>query len=99
MVVGIFVFPHQGIDGKALTFGTMLDNIPESVTLGISLLSGASRDLLMLVGIVLNNFPESISSTGGVLRQGFTKKQVFTLWGFSAILIVAISVLGFIYLL
>lgn len=93
-----FAVPHQGIDGKAITFGTMLDNIPESVALGISLLSGTSRGLLMLVGIVLNNFPEGISSTGGLLRQGFTKKKVFALWGFSALLIVAISVLSFVYL-
>jgi len=93
-----FVPPQRGLDGRALTLGTMLDNLPEAVALGLSLLSGGTRGLLMLLGIVANNFPEGISSTGGLLQQGFSKRKIFLLWSFTALLILGASLASFIYL-
>jgi len=85
-------------NGKLITMGAVLDGIPESIALGISLFNGEGRGLLMLVAIFLSNFPESISSINGLRKEGFSKNKIFALWGFAAIATVAVCVLSFSFL-
>lgn len=85
-------------NGKAITLGAALDGIPESIALGISLFNGQGRGLLMLTAIVLSNFPEGVSSITGLRKEGFTKKQIFTMWLVVALLMVTITGLSFIFL-
>jgi zinc transporter, ZIP family len=88
----------RNANGKAITLGAMLDGIPESVALGIALFNGQGRGLLMLVAIILSNFPEGISSVTGLRKEGFTKKQIFGIWAIVAVLTTLITVLSFIFL-
>jgi len=85
-------------DGKLITMGAVLDGIPESIALGISLFNGQGRGILMLVAIFLSNFPESISSIDGLRKQGFSKRKICGLWGFIALAILAVCVLSFSFL-
>ena len=85
-------------DGKLITMGAILDGIPESIALGISLFDGQGRGILMLVAIFLSNFPESISSISGLRKQGFSKRKILAFWGFVALATVAVCVLSFSFL-
>jgi len=82
-------------NGKIITIGALLDGIPESVALGVALFSGQGRGLLMLVAIALSNFPEGISSVNGLRKEGFSRKKIFVMWTFVAILTLVVTLLSF----
>lgn len=93
---------HQIIDSKKdtsgalITTGAILDGIPESIALGISIFAGQGLGILMLAAIFLSNFPESISSVNGLRKEGFSKTKIFWLWfsvGITTALIVVSSYL------
>lgn len=66
--------------GLAIAIGSLLDGIPESVVLGVGLLSGQGVSVAMLAAIFLSNFPEGLSSALGMKRAGRGKAYVFGLW-------------------
>ena len=88
----------KNANGKAITFGAMLDGVPESVALGIALFNGQGRGILMLTAIVLSNFPEGISSITGLRKEGFSKKKIFNIWAIVAFITTAITVASFVFL-
>ena len=51
--------------GLAILLGTVLDGIPESIVLGLSLLGGGGVSVAMLAAVFLSNLPEALSSTAG----------------------------------
>jgi ZIP family zinc transporter len=64
----------------AIAIGSLLDGIPESVVLGLSLLSGKGVSVAMLAAIFLSNFPEGLSSAVGMRNAGRSGSYVFGLW-------------------
>ncbi len=66
--------------GMAIAVGSLLDGIPESVVLGLSLLSGKGVSVAMLAAIFLSNFPEGLSSAVGMRNAGRSASYVFGLW-------------------
>jgi len=95
---------HQLVDarkdsnGKVITMGALLDGIPESVALGIALFTGGGLGFLMLIAIVLSNFPEGISSVDGLKKEGFSRANIYTIWGVVALLALVFTVLSFVFL-
>ncbi len=85
-------------NGRAIVLGALLDGIPESVALGISLLSKNGIGLLMAAAIFLSNFPESISSIDDLKKEGFTKKRIYFIWISVGLAIMATVVLSYIFL-
>jgi zinc transporter, ZIP family len=49
---------EQAGSGAAIAVGALLDGIPESVVLGLSLLGGRGVSPAVLAGIVISNVPE-----------------------------------------
>lgn len=88
----------ESSNGKVITMGALLDGIPESLALGITLFLGQGHGVLMLLAIVLSNFPEGISSVEGLIREGFSKKQIFLIWSIVGIIIALTVIASFIYL-
>jgi ZIP family zinc transporter len=63
---------RDGEDDKgpmAIMLGTVLDGIPESVVIGISLIAGGQVSLAVLAAVFLSNIPEAIASTGGLAAR------------------------------
>ncbi len=85
-------------NGKIITLGALLDGVPESIALGISIFNGQGRGFLMLIAIVLSNFPEGISSINGLIKEGFSKKKIFIMWFVVAFLTATTTVLSFYFL-
>jgi len=90
----------EGADdsGEVMILGELLDGIPESLALGIALFNGQGKGLLMLVAIVLSNFPEGIASIPGLRREGFTKGRIYLMWGLVALAVFAAAVLSYVFL-
>jgi zinc transporter, ZIP family len=79
-----------GGGGLAIAIGSLLDGIPESVVLGVSLLGGGGVSVAMFAAIFLSNLPEGLSSAVGMKNAGRSRTYVFGLW----IIIVVVSALA-----
>jgi ZIP family zinc transporter len=63
-----------------IALGALLDGIPESIVIGLSLLSGQGVSLVAVIGIFLSNLPEGLSSATGMKKAGKSKTYIFGLW-------------------
>jgi ZIP family zinc transporter len=66
--------------GLVIAIGSLLDGIPESIVLGLGLLSGKGISLAILAAIFLSNLPEGLSSALGMKAAGRSKSYIFGLW-------------------
>jgi len=68
-------------DGRALAIvlGSVLDGIPESFVLGLTVLQGGVS-LALLVAVALSNLPEGMSSSSGLKAAGWPRGRVLTMW-------------------
>ena len=71
---------QQHGSGAAIAIGALLDGIPESVVLGLSLLGGNGVGIAVLAGIFISNLPEGLSSAAGMKRNGRSAGYVFGVW-------------------
>ncbi|TLP70607.1 ZIP family metal transporter [Maribacter sp. ACAM166] len=67
-------------NGIAIAMGALLDGIPESIAIGLSLLTSPGVSLVAVIGIFLSNIPEGLSSTTGMKKSGKSKTYIFGLW-------------------
>jgi zinc transporter, ZIP family len=72
---------EQSGSGVAIAVGALLDGIPESVVLGVSLLSGGGVSLSVLAAVFISNVPEGLSSAAGMKSNGRSASYVFGVWG------------------
>lgn len=66
--------------GPAIALGSVLDGIPESFVLGLTVVTGGVS-VPLLAGIALSNFPEGMASASGLMRSGWTFSRVARMWG------------------
>jgi ZIP family zinc transporter len=66
--------------GAAIAIGALLDGVPESVVLGVGLLSGGTVSASMLAAVFISNVPEGLSSAAGMKRSGRSARYVFGVW-------------------
>jgi ZIP family zinc transporter len=64
----------------ALVLGAVLDGIPESAVIGLSLLAGGGVAVPVLAAVFLSNLPESISSSIGMRKAGAGNGHVLRVW-------------------
>jgi ZIP family zinc transporter len=76
--------------GLAILLGTVLDGIPESIVLGLSLLGGGGVSVAMLAAVFISNLPEALSSTTGLSKSGWDRQRVLRLW----VLVTVVSALS-----
>ena len=77
----------------AIVLGIVLDGIPESVVIGLTLLEGGSVSVAMLVAVFLSNLPEAIGATSGLALAGWRRWHILALWGI-VILVSALAALA-----
>lgn len=71
---------HGSELGLPILLGIVLDGIPESIVIGVSLLNGGIIGLSFLLAVFLSNLPESIAATSGLLAGGWSRLKVLGLW-------------------
>jgi zinc transporter, ZIP family len=67
--------------GLSLAVGALLDGIPESVVIGVSLLQGKGASIAVVIAVFLSNLPEGLSSAAGMRAAGRSSFYVFGVWG------------------
>jgi zinc transporter, ZIP family len=69
-------------DGSALAIvlGTVLDGIPESAVIGITIFEGGAVGAAYLAAVFISNLPEAISSTAGLRTSGWKLERIFWMW-------------------
>jgi ZIP family zinc transporter len=76
--------PRTG--GLALVLGAILDGIPESIVLGLSLLAGEGVSIAVLAAVFISNVPEGLSASEDLSAAGTMRRNILGLW---AIVVVA----------
>jgi ZIP family zinc transporter len=78
-------------DGSALAIvlGSVLDGIPESFVLGLTVLQGGVS-VSLLAGVALSNLPEGMSSSSGLKAAGWPRRRVVAMWSL-VVLVSAVS--------
>jgi len=73
--------PQAGAAGAALVLGALLDGIPESAAIGITVVEGGSVGVAVLLAVFLSNIPESLSASVGMKATGRSTAYILGLWG------------------
>jgi ZIP family zinc transporter len=78
----------------AIVLGSVLDGIPESFVLGLTVLQGGVS-VALLIGVVLSNLPEGLSSSSGLRIAGWTKARVVRMWVIVVVVSAVSAALGY----
>jgi zinc transporter, ZIP family len=81
----------------AIVLGSILDGIPESFVLGLTVLQGGVS-VGLLVGIGLSNLPEGMSSSSGLDAAGWPRRKVVLMWIAVALVSAVSAGLGYVLL-
>ncbi len=71
---------EDGGTGAAIALGALIDGIPESIVIGLSLIEGAGVSTVAVIAIFMSNLPEGLSSSAGMKKAGRTKLYIFGVW-------------------
>lgn len=85
---------HQG-SGMAIAVGALLDGIPESIVIGLSLLKGGAVGWVAVTAFFLSNLPEGLSSAAGMKEAGRSRAYIFGVWGSIAAVSGLAAIVGF----
>jgi zinc transporter, ZIP family len=86
---------EEGGSALSIVLGTVLDGIPESMVIGLTIFEGGAVGAAYLAAVFISNLPESISATSGLLVGGWKKSRVLWLWIGIAVVSAVASLAGY----
>jgi zinc transporter, ZIP family len=86
---------QEGDSPLAIVLGTVLDGIPESMVIGLTIFEGGAVGAAYLAAVFISNLPESISSTSGLVSSGWKKSRILWMWLAITIVSAIASVAGY----
>jgi len=81
---------QQGNAALGLVLGALLDGIPESAAIGVTLLDGGTVGVAVVAAVFLSNIPEAMSAATGLRRAGRSVRWILGLWA-SVVLVSALA--------
>jgi ZIP family zinc transporter len=72
--------PVQVGTPKAEVLGIVLDGVPESMVLGLTVLAGEGVSVALVAAVFLSNVPEAMAATNGLRASGTRIAKIMGLW-------------------
>lgn len=85
----------KGSSGVVLAVGALIDGVPESIALGLTVASGGALSIPVLAAIAISNLPEGLSSSAAMKADGRRARFVFGMWGGIAAASAIAALVGF----
>jgi ZIP family zinc transporter len=84
-----------GGSGAAIFVGTLLDNVPESVILGMGLAAGGAINVAFLAAIFVSNLPEGVAGTVNLEQSGHSRRTILWMWMMLVLISAVCAALGY----
>jgi zinc transporter, ZIP family len=85
----------DGGGGLPILLGAVLDGIPESIVLGLTLVGGGAPSAAVLVAIFVSNVPESVASSTKMREAGRSSLWIVGIWAVVAAASAAAAAIGY----
>lgn len=69
-----------GGSGSAIFIGTLLDNVPESIILGMGLAAGGAINTAFMAAVFISNLPEGVAGSLNLEAAGRSRQSIFWMW-------------------
>ncbi|RYU10779.1 ZIP family metal transporter [Nocardioides iriomotensis] len=80
---------------SALVLGALLDGIPESAAIGLSLVDGGGVGVAVVTAVFLSNVPEALASSAGMRKAGQSSRHIFGVWALVTLAGTVAAALGY----
>ena len=84
-----------GGSGSAIFIGTLLDNIPESIILGMTLALGGAINIAFLAAVFVSNLPEGVAGSINLEDAGYSDRNILWRWVILILISAACAGLGY----
>ena len=86
---------QTGGNPLAIVLGIVLDGIPESAAIGVTLIEGDKIGVAFVVAVFLSNLPESLSASSGLRASGRSPGWIIGLWILVSVVCALAALLAF----
>jgi ZIP family zinc transporter len=86
---------QEGGSPLSIVLGTVLDGIPESMVIGLTIVEGGAVSGAYLAAVFMSNLPEAIGSSTGLAEAGWKHVRIIGLWIGVALVSGIASALGY----
>jgi ZIP family zinc transporter len=86
---------QAGGSGTGILLGSLLDGVPESLVLGLSLVHSPQVSLAFIFAVAISNVPQGLGGTAGMLASGWARSKITRLWLAVCGLSIAAAALGY----
>ena len=86
---------QAGGSGTGILLGSLLDGVPESLVLGLSLVHSPEVSLAFVFAVAIGNIPQGLGGTAGMLSSGWPRTKITRLWLAVCGLSILAAVLGY----
>jgi ZIP family zinc transporter len=80
----------------AIVLGTVLDGVPESLVIGLTIYESGAVGAAFLVAVFISNVAEAISSTVGLRASGWRPRRILVMWTLIVLVSGLASLVGYV---